>query len=78
MARALELAGIATTLTSWSAGRTRVVSPPRATITKLSRGATLGAPGDVAQQARVLDATLALLGAPSPQWVKLKEAVPDA
>ncbi|MEM6928908.1 MAG: hypothetical protein AAF602_18355 [Myxococcota bacterium] len=66
MARALELAGIATTLTSWHPGRTRPTRPPRATFTRLARGATLGAPGDLAQQARVLDATLGLLGNPAP------------
>jgi hypothetical protein len=61
MARALEMAGIATTLTSWNGGRTRVTMPPRATFTRLARGSTLGRPHDVAQQRRVLEATLALL-----------------
>lgn len=40
--------------------------PPRATFTRLARGATLGQPGDAAQQRRVLEATLALLGQPAP------------
>jgi hypothetical protein len=40
--------------------------PPRATYTRLSRGATLGRPGDAAQQRRVLTATLALLEQPAP------------
>lgn len=66
IARALELAGIATTLTSWNAGRTRVTAPPRATFTKLARGATLGRPGDAAQHRRVLEATLALLAHDAP------------
>lgn len=66
VARALELAGIVTTLTSWNPGRTRPTAPPRATFTRLTRGATLGRPGDEAQQARVLDATLRLLGDPAP------------
>lgn len=40
--------------------------PPRATFTKLARGATLGRPGDPAQQRRVLEATLALLAQDAP------------
>ena len=66
IARALELAGIATTLTSWNAGLTRRTCPPRATFSKLARGATLGVPGDAAQQRRVLEATLALLALDAP------------
>jgi hypothetical protein len=62
----LELNGIATTLTSWSAGITQRVKPPRATYTRLARGATLGQPGDAAQQWRVLKATLALLAQDGP------------
>lgn len=67
MARALEEAGIATTLTSWNGGRTRVTQPPRATFTKLNRGSTMGAPGDVEQQKRILKATLDLLALDAPQ-----------
>lgn len=66
IARALELSGIATTLTSWNAGVTRLTMPPRATFTRLARGATLGRPGDAAQQRRVLMATLALLAQDAP------------
>lgn len=66
VARALELDGVATTLTSWNGGVTRLTMPPRATFTRLARGATLGQPGDVAQQRRVLEATLALLGHDAP------------
>lgn len=66
VARALELSGVATTLTSWHAGRTRSTCPPRATFTGLQRGSTLGAPGDAAQQRRVLEATLALLARDTP------------
>ncbi len=66
VARGLELNGIATTLTSWNAGVTRLTLPPRATFTQLKRGATLGAPGDPAQQRRVLLATLALLASDAP------------
>lgn len=40
--------------------------PPRATFTKLARGATLGRPGDSKQQRRVLEATLALLAHAAP------------
>lgn len=66
IARALEINGIATTLTSWNAGRTRLTAPPRATLTRLARGATFGRPGDHAQQRRVLEATLALLAHDAP------------
>jgi hypothetical protein len=62
----LELNGIATTLTSWSAGITLRVLPPRATYTRLFRGATLGKPHNIAQQQRVLEATLALLAHDAP------------
>lgn len=67
ISRALEMAGIATTQTSWNAGRTRVTMPPRATLTQLVRGATVGRPHDLAQQRRILDATLDLLSQDAPQ-----------
>jgi len=57
---------VATTLTSWNAGVTRLTMPPRATFTRLGRGATLGRPGDAAQQRRVLEATLNLLAHDAP------------
>jgi len=66
IARALEIAGIPTTQTSWNPGITRLVNAPRATATKLNRGATLGEPGDSAQQRRVLQATLDLLAQDGP------------
>jgi hypothetical protein len=66
IARALEVAGIATVITTWNAGRTRVTAPPRATFTRLSRGATIGKPNDPDQQRRVLEATLALLAEDAP------------
>lgn len=66
VARALEQDGVATTLTSWNGGVTRLTMPPRATFTRLARGATLGRPGDAAQQRRVLEATLALLAQAAP------------
>jgi hypothetical protein len=66
VARALEQDGVATTLTSWNGGVTRLTMPPRATFTRLARGATLGRPGDRAQQRRILEATLALLAHDAP------------
>jgi len=60
------LSGIATTLTSWNAGMTRLTTPPRATFTKLVRGAALGRSQDADQQRRVLEATLALLARDAP------------
>ncbi len=58
--------GIATTLTSWNAGRTRITMPPRAAFSRLNRGATLGEPGNPEQQRRVLEQTLALLAQDAP------------
>lgn len=76
MARALELNGIATTLTSWHPGRTRPTAPPRSTITQLCRGATLGRPHDEAQQRRILAATLALLAQDAPiEPIRLDESL---
>ena len=66
IARGLELAGIATTLTTWSSAFTRKILPPRATYTRLKPGATMGQPGDQDQQMRVLKATLALLADDAP------------
>jgi hypothetical protein len=73
IARALELEGIVTTLTSWNKGRTRETAPPRALYTRLNRGATLGEPGDSAQQRRVIEATLNLLAQPAPVEVTVDE-----
>ena len=58
--------GIATTLTSWNAGVTRLTMPPRATFTCLPRGMSLGKPHDTAQQRRILEAILALLAKDAP------------
>jgi hypothetical protein len=66
IARALELAGTATVIASNNPGRTRITAPPRVTFTRLPRGATLGAPGDAAQQRRILKATLELLAREAP------------
>lgn len=79
MARALEMEGIATTLTTWNAGVTRLTAPPRGTFTRLGRGSTIGNPGDVAQQRRVLEATLALLGQDAPvEMVRLDERAEES
>jgi hypothetical protein len=78
IARALEMNGVPSTLTSWNAGRTRITMPPRATFTRLKRGASLGKPGDVAQQRRVLEATLRLLAQDAPiEPVNLDEEEQD-
>ena len=61
IARALEIEGIPTALTSWSEEYISRIKPPRATITKLKRGATLGMPHDTHQQRRIIETTLALL-----------------
>ncbi len=69
------MAGIATTMTGFIAGRIRLVNPPRATATELKAGAALGHPGDTEQQQRVLSATLDLLALNAPiPLVKLDEA----
>lgn len=66
--------GIATTLTSWG-GRIRLAAPPRATLSRLGRGNTLGNPRDSAQQRRILEATLALLAQEAPvEIVRLDES----
>lgn len=66
IARGLELNGVVTTLTSWNTEKIQATLPPRATLTQLPRGATLGNPGDAGQQRRVLAATLALLAREAP------------
>jgi len=72
------MAGIATTLTTWSAGVIRLVAPPRATLTRLARGTTIGQPHDAAQQRRVLAATLALLAQDAPlDLVRLAESAEE-
>jgi hypothetical protein len=61
------MAGIPATLTSWNAGIIRRTAPPRAVITQLPRGSTMGHPHDSEQQQRVLRATLALFEQDAPQ-----------
>jgi hypothetical protein len=58
--------GIASTLTSWNAGVTRLTAPPRATFTRLPRGMTLGKPHQPEQHKRILKATLDLLAEDAP------------
>ena len=61
-------------MTTWRDGVARLAKPPRVTFTKLPRGSSVGAPHDEAQQRRVLEATLALLGQDAPiEPVILKE-----
>jgi len=66
VARALELAGIATVVVAWNGGLIRLVNVPRAAITRLPRGTVFGLAGDAAQQQRVLSAALALLAEDAP------------
>jgi len=75
LARALEMTGIATTLTSWNPV-IRLAKPPRATLTRLNRGATMGEPHKVAQQRRVLAATLALLAEDAPLEISHLDETP--
>ncbi len=58
--------GVASTLTTWRGGVTRLTAPPRATFTRLLRGMTLGRPQDTEQQRRILISTLALLSQDAP------------
>ena len=70
--------GIATTLTSWNVGLTRLTAPPRATFTRLARGASLGGAHKTGQQRRVLEATLASLTQDAPvEPVYLDEAADE-
>jgi hypothetical protein len=74
IARALEMEGIATVVVAWNGGRIRLVNPPRAIITRLTRGLVFGHPGDQDQQTRVLTAALSLLERDAPlEPVYLKE-----
>lgn len=69
--------GIASTMTTWRDGVARMIKPPRVTFTKLPRASSVGAPHDIAQQRRVLEATLALLGQDAPlDPVVLAEEMP--
>ena len=66
IARALEIAGIRTTLTSWHKGSIMRTLPPRALLTSLPRGMTIGHPNDEKQQNRILMKTLELLNLDAP------------
>jgi hypothetical protein len=61
IARALEVNGIASTITTNNAELTKLTAPPRATISALSSASLLGNPHDHDQQCQVLETTLALL-----------------
>ncbi len=61
IARAIEQFGVATTIATWNGDRTWMTKPPRVLFAKTTRGSTLGAPDNAAQQRRVIEATLALL-----------------
>ena len=61
------MAGIAAALTSWNAGIIRRTAPPRAVITRLPRGSTMGHPHHIQQQQKVLETALALLEKDAPQ-----------
>jgi len=73
-ARALELEGIRSVTTSWFGKAVRSSLPPRASLTHMKRGCTLGAPNNHAQQRRILESTLELLAEPAPlNFLKLNE-----
>jgi len=61
VARAIEEAGVPTVSLSNLKGATRRVRPPRALLTRLPRGQTVGAAGDAATQRTVVHAALDLL-----------------
>lgn len=69
VARALEVNGIASTLTTRDPDMALLSAPPRLTATYLPAGSPLGMPHDTAQQRRVLTATLKLLELPAPTGI---------
>lgn len=66
VARALEVNGIATTITTNNEKHISLTAPPRATITSLPQGCTIGMPHNAIQQRGVVEATLALLERDAP------------
>jgi len=66
VARGLEMAGIATVVPAWNAGRIRLVNPPRVLVTGLERGLAFGRPGDSEGQRAVLESALRLLEQDAP------------
>lgn len=64
LSRALQGAGLEATSITWRDAIARLVQPGRVVLTQLPRGATLGTPGDAAQQRRLLEATLDRLRVP--------------
>jgi D-proline reductase (dithiol) PrdB len=61
IARALEVNGIASAITTNNRELAKLTAPPRATISKLPSGSIIGKPGEPDQQRQLLEATLALL-----------------
>ncbi len=77
--RAFEMEGIPSVMTTWRDGVARLAKAPRVTFTKLPRGASIGAPHDIAQQRRVLEATFELFKQDAPiKPVVLDESMPGA
>lgn len=65
---------MATVVVAWNGGRIRLVNPPRAVITRLTRGLVFGHPDNGEQQRRILKAALSLLEREAPlQPVVLNE-----
>lgn len=58
--------GIATVVIAWNGGRIRLVSPPRALITRLERGVVFGMAHQEAQQRQTLQIALSLLEQDAP------------
>lgn len=61
IARALEVNGIATTITTNNAELTKLTAPPRATISNFPSANLLGNPHELIQQRQVIETTLSLL-----------------
>jgi len=66
VARALEVNGIATTISTNNGKYVKLTAPPRATISNQAPNCVLGAPHNHARQQQVLAATLALLEQDAP------------
>ena len=61
IARALEVNGIASTITTNNGKLAKLTAPPRATISKQPSGSIIGKPGEPVQQRQLIETTLALL-----------------
>ncbi len=69
VARALEVNGIATTMTCWDGDLARQTAPPRGTATTLPSDSPIGLPGRSDQQRKLLETTLALLERDAPTGI---------